>query len=537
MTETPWLKAIFDSYNSKATNIFVLYGNTTDIFLGEKSEKSLKDYIEEKGGTREVVIHADPASGITIQKGGEFLEGFTSGYNPQEDIMEAVHRMLLFLANISEYHSTTVFITNPGYLVGKQNDARGPLLLERWSEDPHFRKEHPFIVLVADSMQELHPVVQSNQRIEKIEIPFPSEDDVREFLGRRRTDFAPAFSEVKDDLNRLAAAMTGTSLQNLDSLVKKQSYLNKPLRFEDLEAIKQRLVQQESRGLIEFLAPKNSLNDLVGAHNQAICEQFEGDMALWNEGKIDLIPNGVLLVGPPGTGKTFFVRCLAGTAARHGIPVIQLNNFREEWQGSTEKNLELIFRLTRSLARLYIFVDEADQALGSRSQGSGDSGVSSRIYAMFAKEMSNLDNKGRICWLLATSHPQLLEPDLKRPGRIDIKIPLLPCEDAATGAALLKSMAARKGLAVVGELRNIPELLTPGAANAIAEEVTRRKATGKAAENDTSTLNLVLESYQPPDPATMWELTQMAIAESSSADFVPKSFRSPASAVPSDGNN
>ena len=84
-----------------------------------------------------------------------------------------------------------------------------------------------------------------------------------------------------------------------------------------------------------------------------------------------------------------------------------------------------------------MFVDEADQAAGRREGGDGDSGLSGRVYAMLAKEMSDTRNRGRIIWVFATSRPDLLEVDLKRQGRLDVHIPLFPPETArrAQGAA------------------------------------------------------------------------------------------------------
>jgi len=55
--------------------------------------------------------------------------------------------------------------------------------------------------------------------------------------------------------------------------------------------------------------------------------------------------------------------------------VVTMRNFRDKWVGSTEANLEKIFSLIHALGRCIVFVDEADQALGKRQGGSGDSGV------------------------------------------------------------------------------------------------------------------------------------------------------------------
>src|SRR5919204_2240249 len=151
------------------------------------------------------------------------------------------------------------------------------------------------------------------------------------------------------------------------------------------------------------------------------------------------------MCGPIGTGKTFLVECLAGEAA---VPVVKLNNFREKWIGSSEGNLEKIFRLIRALGRCIVFVDEADQTLGRRESGTGDSGLSGRLYSMIAQEMSDSSNRGRVLWLLASSRPDLIEVDLKRPGRIDIRIPILPTTTREEGFVLLQALCRRRGLVI-----------------------------------------------------------------------------------------
>ena len=132
---------------------------------------------------------------------------------------------------------------------------------------------------------------------------------------------------------------------------------------------------------------------------------------------------GYLIAGRIGTGKTFLVQCWAGEL---GIPCVVFKNFRDRWVGATESNLEKIFSILRALGQVVVFVDEADQAAGKREGGDGDSGLSGRVYAMLAKEMSDTRNRGRIIWVFATSRPDLLEVDLKRQGRLDVHIPLFP---------------------------------------------------------------------------------------------------------------
>jgi SpoVK/Ycf46/Vps4 family AAA+-type ATPase len=241
---------------------------------------------------------------------------------------------------------------------------------------------------------------------------------------------------------------------------------------------------------------------------------------------------GYLLCGPVGTGKTFMVECLAGEA---GVPVVKLKNFRDKWVGSTESNLEKIFRLLHALGRCFVFIDEADQALGKRDSGSGDSNVSGRVYAMIAQEMSNTSNRGRIVWILASSRPDLIEVDLKRPGRVDTKIPIFPSTTAAESFALIRALCKRRGIEIessqFGTLEPlIPLMLTPGAAETLAVKIYRLVRTQSL--GTVEAIRKCLTGYQNPVPPDVMDFQiQIAIREASDLEFVPPSLRSKAAAA------
>jgi SpoVK/Ycf46/Vps4 family AAA+-type ATPase len=161
---------------------------------------------------------------------------------------------------------------------------------------------------------------------------------------------------------------------------------------------------------------------------------------------------GYLITGRIGTGKTYLVECFAGEA---GVPCVELKNFRDKWVGATEGNLEAIFKILHAMGQVIVFIDEADQVAGKRDSGSGDSGVSGRIYAMLAREMADTRNRGRIFWIFATSRPDLLEIDLKRVGRLDVHIPLFAPQTTADKRDLFKALAKKNKIVITEE--EIPE--------------------------------------------------------------------------------
>jgi SpoVK/Ycf46/Vps4 family AAA+-type ATPase len=219
------------------------------------------------------------------------------------------------------------------------------------------------------------------------------------------------------------------------------------------------------------------------------------------------------------------VECLAGEA---GVPVVKLKNFRDRWVGSTEGNLEKIFSLLQALGKCYVFIDEADQALGKRSTD-GDSGVGGRVYSMMAKEMSNTANRGRIVWILASSRPDLIEVDLKRPGRVDVKIPIFPTLTPEEGFSLLRALCRKKQTPLDKEAFEtlkpwLPHWLTPGAAESLAVKIYRLVKTKNLSSTEAALA--CLKDYQP---AVATEIMQfqidLAVSEASDLSFVPGELR------------
>ena len=213
------------------------------------------------------------------------------------------------------------------------------------------------------------------------------------------------------------------------------------------------------------------------------------------------------------------------------MPVVRWKNIRDRWSGSAEANLERIFTLGRALGRVIFFVDEADQMLGKRSSGDSDAGLSGRIYGMIADEMSRSGNRGRILWILATSRPDLIEVDLKRPGRVDVKIPILPTVDKAESFQLLKALLARKGIVVPSDeawtaqaIVRSQEHITAGAAEALAAKLYR--TIHSTARDISEILPETLEHYQQPTPwAVIEQQIRLAVNEATDLDLIPPIFR------------
>ncbi|BFZ07414.1 hypothetical protein BsWGS_10453 [Bradybaena similaris] len=126
---------------------------------------------------------------------------------------------------------------------------------------------------------------------------------------------------------------------------------------------------------------------------------------------------GVLLVGPPGCGKTSVARAVANEA---GINFMYIKGAEllNKYVGESEKNVKNLFKRAASLAPCVIFFDEIDAICRVRSSGS-DEGSTSRVTNQLLLEMSGLEQRTEVYIIAATNNVDALDPALLRPGRID----------------------------------------------------------------------------------------------------------------------
>jgi SpoVK/Ycf46/Vps4 family AAA+-type ATPase len=268
----------------------------------------------------------------------------------------------------------------------------------------------------------LNNLISENPHSAKIEILLPNEKEMGEYFHWLQGSPLPRLQEQSDiSIDGLAKRMTGLSRIGARTAVATLVNNGQRVTEQFVRAMKKDLIEKECQDLLEFMESSYTL-DLLAGH-EAVKAWLRQDTRLIREAKYHTLPMGYLITGRIGTGKTFLVQCWAGEL---GIPCVVLKNFRDKWVGATEGNLEKVFAILRALGQVLVFVDEADQMTGKRDAGGGDQGLSGRVYAMLAKEMSNTLNRGKIIWVFATSRPDLLEVDLKRQGRLDVHMPLFP---------------------------------------------------------------------------------------------------------------
>ena len=214
------------------------------------------------------------------------------------------------------------------------------------------------------------------------------------------------------------------------------------------------MIERECQGLLEFLESPFTLDNVAG--HEAVKAWLREDAPLLQRDGPARAADGLPDRRADRHGQDVPRPVLGGRA---GDPVRGVQELpRQVGRGDRDRNLEKIFAILHALGQVVVFVDEADQAAGKRRERSGDSGLSGRVYAMLAKEMSDTRNRGRIIWVFATSRPDLLEVDLKRQGRLDVHIPLFPPQTGGEARELLLAMAKKLKFPVSApDLPELPE--------------------------------------------------------------------------------
>lgn len=203
------------------------------------------------------------------------------------------------------------------------------------------------------------------------------------------------------------------------------------------------------------------------------------------------IPKGILMVGPPGTGKTYLTRAVAGEA---GVPFFSISgsDFVEMFVGVGASRVRDMFENAKRNSPCIVFIDEIDAVGRKRGAGLGG-GHDEREQTLnqLLVEMDGFSDNEGIIIIAATNRPDILDPALLRPGRFDREITVgLP--DIEEREAILKVHARNKPMAPAVDFKVIARG-TPGFTPADLENVLNEAAILSARKNDKKITMVTIE--------------------------------------------
>jgi transitional endoplasmic reticulum ATPase len=293
------------------------------------------------------------------------------------------------------------------------------------------------IFMMAPSVESLHAdISRTDSCWTPIEVPLPSAQEREKFLTLLLEQNTELRLAEGTSLKEISELTPGLSYLNLEDLALQAQYLKEPISLDLVRWRKKEIIRQEYGDLIEVYEKNETFADVGGLEDvkslfwRSIINPMKG-----SKEDRKLIPSGVLLMGPSGTGKTLLAKAIAGEC---GVIFIKLDpsSLFDKYVGETEKKLRSVIRFIKAIGKCFVFIDEIDQSLTGRGENN-DNGVQNRFFSTFMQFLSDTEIQGEIVVIAATNRPDLLDAALIRDGRLDYKI-IIPAPSKEECTLILK---------------------------------------------------------------------------------------------------
>lgn len=347
-----------------------------------------------------------------------------------------------------------------------------------WSRVDVERNGH-LIVGLTPNLAEIHEKFRK-ARWDAIAIGLPSETErlafIREIAAQRknlRWDVTP------EELARTASAI---NLFGLEDVLLHAQQNGGVVSHRLVKERKDAILKAEYGGLLESMETGYGFSEVGGCqHRKPRYQRFVIDPLKGKSPHAHLVPKGILMPGAPGLGKSFFVGALATEA---GVQVVKLvvGRILNKFVGESEANIERVLEAIRAMAPIIVFIDEIDQAF---SRSSGESSVNSRIFGRILDFMADPSLQSRVVFVAATNRPDLIDPALMRPGRLDLIDPFVP-PDAEERGDVIRIILNKMGISVSATTLEEVAQATEGWTQAELTLLARKASELTLLENKTS---------------------------------------------------
>ena len=398
-----------------------------------------------------VLLQGPPGTGKTLiakAVANEANTSFTSIKGPE--IMskfygESEKKLREIFEEAKENSPAIIFIDEIDSIAPKRDDGQGEVERRVVSQllsllDGLEPRENVIVIAATNRPNDIDEALRRPGRFDReIEIGVPGRDDRKEILQIHVRNM-PLDENV--DLDHIADVTHGYVGADLEAICKEAAMttLRRVLPGLDLEEdeINEeildklivnnddfrngiRLVEPSAMREVLVKTPKVSWDDLGGLEDvkNQLKEMVEWPLNSPESFKrmgID-VPRGILLYGLPGTGKTMLAKAVANESEANFISIKGPQVF-SKWVGESEKAVRQIFSKARQVAPCVIFIDEIDSIAPSRGH-STDAGSSDRVVNQLLTELDGIEALEDVVVIAATNRPDLIDPAVLRPGRLD----------------------------------------------------------------------------------------------------------------------
>ena len=332
-----------------------------------------------------------------------------------------------------------------------------------------FEERHTIIMVSTTSYSSMPSFVAAenlnsfefNKLFRRLKMPYPDLEDIENELNSARYNLSQPIVKVKDTRRKLIAALSGMSIFDIRRVLTSimfQSGGQIKLKTIEGESLRNRILEEKKKivsdsGLMEVIPVANSYYERVGGIG-ALLQYLSRLKKIIN--KIEDYPSqmprpkGILLVGPPGTGKSESAKSVASYLE---LPLLRLDvgSLMGMYVGQSEHNLMKAIEIAEAAQPCVLWIDEIEKAFAGASKEGGDITVT-RMIGYF---LTWMQEKKSLVYLVATANNlENLRPEFLRKGRWD-EIFFLSLPNADEAKDIMSRCAAKYGLSIDGDITKL----------------------------------------------------------------------------------